>query len=434
VYRDGRMVDSTQTYSATDVKRFTRRLTIPLASTDTPPVGLEALVGKGFHLLLRGSDGRLLHVVVEPASPDNRAPIQTDHAALSFRSRGTLTATEQTWLRGLRRGLHHAERQEGWGEFLRWAAVQPAAMLPDATYDPDRDAAPGNFDLIRVETRCNGRCGFCSARGILPDLVLDAEQIARRLRAMRRRGRTNVGLTGGEATLRADLVDIVAQAQREGFSAISLQTNAMQLDRGPLLDRLVAAGLTSLFVPFLSHREEVHDDLIGVKGALRRTVAGVDRARSAGLDVGYNTVITTRNLQDLAPLMTWLAERFPAPVIQGNISYVALQGWTLDHPELVPPLSDVRPHLRRALDVCAERDLKITVPGLCGLPMCILPGYEHWFEEFHRGFGELPNNRSYATVCESCPLRGRCSGFWTAYFERFGEDELGYPAGVQPPV
>ena len=312
------MPGPTDTYSATDVKRFTRRLTIPLASTDTPPVGLEAQVGKGFHLLLRGSDGRLLHVLVEPAAPGGRAPIQTDDAALSFRSRGPLSATEQTWLRGLRRGLHHAGRQEGWGEFLGWAARQPAVMLPDATYDPDRDAAAGNLELIRLETRCNGRCGFCSARGILPDLVLDAEQIARRFRAMRRRGRTSVALTGGEPTLRTDLVDIVAQAHGEGFTAISLLTNAMRLDRGPLLDQLVTAGLTSLFVPFLSHRAEVHDELIGVPGAHSRTVDGVDRARAAGLEVVYNTVITTRNLDDLAPLMSWIAERFPAPVIQGQ--------------------------------------------------------------------------------------------------------------------
>ena len=98
----------------------------------------------------------------------------------------------------------------------------------------------------------------------------------------------------------------------------------------------------------------------------------------------------------------------------------------------MPRLSDVRPHLRAALDICAERDLQITVPGLCGLPMCILPGYEHRFEEFHQGFAVLPENRRYAAVCQRCHQRGRCSGFWTVYFEWFGEDELGYPPDTLP--
>jgi len=428
------MTAATQRYSATAVKRFTRRLTLPLASTQTPPAHLEAQVGKGFHLLVRGVDGRLLHVVVKPAVPGGRAPIQTEQAALSFRCKGQVTTTERTWLRELRRGLHHAAREEDWADFLGWAARQPAVMLPDATYDPDRDAAAGNLELIRLETRCNGRCSFCSARGILPDLVLDADQIARRFRSMRRRGRTSVALTGGEPTLREDLPDLVAQARQEGFTAISLLTNAMRLARGPLLDRLVAAGVTSLFVPFLSHREAVHDDLLGVKGAFRRTMGGVDRARAAGLEIAYNTVITTRNLEDLAPLMAWIAERFAAPNIQGNISYIAPQGWALDHPDLTPRLKDVRPHLRAALDTCAEKSMQITVPGLCGLPMCILPGYEHRFEEFHRGFAGLPENRRYAAVCAHCPLRGRCSGFWTVYFEWFGEEEFGYPVGAVPPL
>ncbi len=420
-------------YATDHVKRFTRRLTLPLASGSSPPTRLEAQVGKGFHLLLWGADGRLLHIQLEPVRPGRRAALEVGPGALSFRGRDPLNGPEKQWLRGLRRGLEHAARQENWGDFLQWAAEQPAVMLPDATYDPDRDAAAGNLELIRLETRCNGRCGFCSARGILPDLVLDADQIARRFRAMRRRGRTTVALTGGEPTLRGDLPELVARARAEGFTAISLLTNAMRLDRGPLLDRLVDAGLTSLFVPLLSHREAVHDELLGVKGAFARTVAGLDRAREAGLEIAYNTVITRPNLADMAPLMAWIADRFPAPAIRGNISYVALQGWAIDHPELVPPLCDVRPHLRAALDVCVQRGMEITVPGLCGLPMCILPGYEQHFEEYSRGFGGLPENRRYAAVCQRCSLKGRCSGFWTLYFDRFGEDELGYPEGVLPP-
>ncbi len=321
-----------------------------------------------------------------------------------------------------------------WAEFLLWAALQPAVMLPDAAYDPDRDTAAGNRELVRLETRCNGRCGFCSARGILPDLVLDADQIARRFRAMRRMGRRSVALTGGEPTLRRDLPELVALASAEGFTSISLLTNAMRLDRGPLLGRLVEAGLTSIFVPFLSHRAARHDALIGVRRAFRRTVAGVDRAREAGLHVAYNTVVTRPNMGDMPALMAWIADRFPAPRIGGNISFVALQGWALDHPELIPRLADARPHLQAALDICEARGMEITIPGLCGLPMCVLPGYERRFEEYTRGFSILPEDRRYGAPCNDCSLRGRCSGFWSAYLDRFGDGELGYPPGKRPPA
>ncbi|MFH2006070.1 MAG: radical SAM protein [bacterium] len=417
-----------------DVKRFTRLLTQPLARTPTPPRRLEVRVGRGFHLLLQGAGQRLLHVTVDHPGAAVSAPIRTDHAWMRFRCARDPTETERTWLGALKQGLRRMDRVPDWPAFVGWSAEQPAAMLPDATFDPDRDPPSGNLELIRIETRCNGRCGFCSARGILPDLVEDTEQIVQRFRGMRKAGRRSVALTGGEPTLRQDLPELIALARDEGFTAISLLTNAMRLDRGPLLGRLVEAGLTSVFVPFLSHRAEVHDELLGVAGAFERTVAGVDRCRDAGLELAYNTVVTAPNVQDLEPLMAWIAQRFPAPSIPGNISYVAPQGWALDHPELVPRLDAVRPHLQAALDTCERLGMGITIPGLCGVPMCILPGYEERFEEFHRGFQGMPENRRYAAVCQECAVQDRCSGFWSVYFEWFGEAELGYPPGTLFPA
>ncbi len=426
------MADSQQGHSPTDVRRITRRLTGFLARVEGPPKRVEVQVGKGYHLLLGGAGRRLLHITILSKDLADRGAVSTASASLQFRCAGDPTPAERRWIAALGRGLRLMEQEPDWPGFLGWSDREPAVMLPDATFDPQSDPSTGNIELIRLETRCNGRCAFCSARGILPDLVLDAELIVERLRSMRSVGRQNVAFTGGEPTLRADLPELVDRARREGFTAISLVTNGMRLDKGPLLDQLVEAGLTSVFVPLLSHEEETHDALLGVRGAFARTVAGIDRCRAAGLQMSYNTVITTRNLVGLVPYVAWLAQRFPADRLTGNFSYIALQGWALDHLELVPRLEAVRPHLRGALDLCDQLGLEITVPGICGVPMCLLPGYEPHFEEFHRGYQGVPENRRYAAVCDACDLRERCSGFWTIYLDRYGEAELGYPAGFVP--
>ena len=109
-----------------------------------------------------------------------------------------------------------------------------------------------------------------------------------------------------------------------------------------------------------------------------------------------------------------------------NLSFVALQGWALDHPELIPCLSDAAPHMARALDLGADLDLDVRVPGLCGVPLCVLPGYEESFDEFHDTHPPLLPTRSFVPACRECPYRRRCSGFWSAYFERFGDAEIGF--------
>ena len=417
------------TFGPSDVRRLTRRLTLPLSKVAAPPSQVEVHVGKGYHLLLRGGGQRFLHVTILAGRALPRDPFSTEFTSLSFSSAGEPSREERRWLLALVRGVRLLERDTEWPAFLAWAASQPAVMLPDASFDPNLDPASGNLECIRVETRCNGRCPFCSARGVLPDLVLDDGVILERLRAMRAAGRQQVAFTGGEPTLRRDLPSLVAQARQEGFTDITLQTNALQLAQGPLLPRLVDAGVTAVFVPLLSHEALTHDELIGVPGAFERTVSAIDRCLSLGLKVSFNTVLTRLNLEHLEPLVAWLPERFPSTRITGNISFVALQGWALDHLDLVPRLTDARPHLRAALDTCARLGLEITIPGICGVPICQLPGYEPFFDEYRCGFQGIPSNRRYARACDDCPYRDRCSGFWAAYLDHFGEAELGYRGG-----
>jgi MoaA/NifB/PqqE/SkfB family radical SAM enzyme len=401
-------------------------LTAPLALLDDVPKRVEALVGKGLHLLLTGPDGRLLHIRIDRHDPAVRARFVTEHAALSYLCAGDLTDVERRWIARLGQGLKRLERRPDWPDYLAWAVAQPAAMLPDATFDPSRDPVSGNSELIRVTTRCNANCAFCSARGVLPDLVLETEQIEARLRGMRALGRRIVAFTGGEPTLRRDLSDLIRKARAAGFVDIGIQTNAIGLASEGVVRRLVEAGLTNIFVPLLSHEAATHDRLMGHTGAFERLLQGVDHCRDAGLDVAYNIVVTAPALADVESMVSFIAERFPAPRIELNISFVALQGWALDHIELVPRLSAARPQLKAALDRCRKLGIVVRIPGICGVPMCQLPGYEDHFDEYHSENPPRPVERSFGAACDACAVRSRCSGFWTAYLQRYGDGELGY--------
>lgn len=407
------------------LKSYTRLLTLPLAQAANPPVRVEAKVGKGFHLLLHSRGGGLLHIALTDASGTPEAFVLTQTTAMRYMGDRSPTGEENNWLELLKNGLEQVERRDGWSEFLDWAMRQPATALPSGQAPADRISS--GEALIRINTRCNAQCEFCSARGLLPDLVEDADQIRERVQAAARARQTMVSFTGGEPTLRPDLPELLSFARDQGIPEIDVQTNGIMLARPEIVERLAAAGMSSIFLSLHSADPAVHEAMLKVKGAFDKILRAVENCLEAGVEVRYNYVVTTLNLDGVADFMEFVARRFGRPGASVCLSFVALQGWALDHPELIPTLEEAAPMMAAGLEAGGRLGLEIRIPGLCGIPMCILPGREKQFDEYHDT--ESPPQvaaRSYPSACGRCPWRLRCSGFWTAYIDRFGDEEFGY--------
>ncbi len=408
------------------LKRFTRLLTLPLARVASPPVRVEAKSGRGFHILLHSEAGGLLHVALTNAGEASEAFVRTHTTAMRYMGDRSPTGEEEVWLEALKTSLERVERQADWSGFLDWAMRQPATPLPTGSLPAERITS-GSAALIRINTRCNAQCDFCSARGLLPDLVEDPDAIRERVRAAVEAGQTMVSFTGGEPTLRRDLPDLLAFTREQGVCDIDVQTNGILLARFQLVKRLTEAGMSSIFLSLHSASAEVHDAMLKVPGAFRKALNAVENCMEAGVEVRFNYVVTTMNLEGVEDFVEFIARRVGRPGTHICLSFVALQGWALDHPELVPRLDAAAPRMAAGLDAGSRLGLDVRIPGLCGIPMCILPGREKQFDEYHDT--DPPPRlaaRSYPPACGKCPFRLRCSGFWTAYIDRFGGEEFGY--------
>ncbi len=107
-------------------------------------------------------------------------------------------------------------------------------------------------------------------------------------------GVPHVCFTGGEPTLRDDLVDLVRHA--EGLGMVSgVLSDGRRLRDAAYLDALLRAGLDHLQVTMASHLPEVHDRLVGQAGWWEQAVAGLRNAISADLYVVVHLVITPEN-------------------------------------------------------------------------------------------------------------------------------------------
>jgi cyclic pyranopterin phosphate synthase len=154
---------------------------------------------------------------------------------------------------------------------------------------------------ISVTDRCNFRCVYCmpeeGVRWLPRDEILNFEEIRDVVRAaIEVHGITRFKLTGGEPTVRHNLVELVAMLRRaKGVEDLSLTTNGLRLVdlAGPLRE----AGLDRVTVSIDSLRPDRFRQITRT-GDLATVLAGLDRCE----DVGFSSVkvncVTMRGTND----------------------------------------------------------------------------------------------------------------------------------------
>ena len=171
------------------------------------------------------------------------------------------------------------------------------APLTLGEYAPEM-TAPHRMDLmVSAMTRggawhCNQKCLHCYAAGqpLSDTPELTTAQWKEILAKLRAANVPQVTFTGGEPTLRADLVELVDAAQ---WFVTRLNTNGRLLTP-ELCRRLYDASLDSVQVTLYSHDPAIHNALVGAEG-FDDTVTGIKNAVAAGLSVSVNTPLCSLN-------------------------------------------------------------------------------------------------------------------------------------------
>ena len=172
--------------------------------------------------------------------------------------------------------------------------IQPISL---AQYAP-RMAAPHRMDLMSSTMvkdnawHCNQKCLHCYAANQPLSAVpeMDTDQWLAVIEKCRSIGIPQLTFTGGEPTLRQDLVKLVQAAQ---WFVTRLNTNGRMLTSALCKD-LRAASLDAVQITFYSADEAVHNELVGVDG-YTDTVNGIKNALAAGLNVSLNTPLCSLN-------------------------------------------------------------------------------------------------------------------------------------------
>jgi MoaA/NifB/PqqE/SkfB family radical SAM enzyme len=140
------------------------------------------------------------------------------------------------------------------------------------------------------------------------DRELDTEEWKQILQLLWNEGVPHICFTGGEPTLRRDLVDLVRYAEDLGL-VTGLLTDGRLLRDQPYLNELLMAGLDHLQVTLESSKPEIHDSIVGQSGAWAEADTGIGNAVEGDIYVVVHIVVTPANADTMEETITYLVER-----------------------------------------------------------------------------------------------------------------------------
>ncbi|MCL2339971.1 MAG: 12,18-didecarboxysiroheme deacetylase [Actinomycetia bacterium] len=241
---------------------------------------------------------------------------------------------------------------------LYCGAVEPADVLryhrhsqrlPSDMLQFSRDKKP--VVVWNCTQTCNLKCVHCYANSEAKNYegemtTAEAEAMIDDLAAF---GAPVLLFSGGEPTLRPDLVELMRYAKSQGRRVV-LSTNGTLITPAKA-QAYAEVGLSYVGVS-LDGGRQTHDSFRGMAGSFDRALEGIRNAKAAGIKVGLRMTINKRNYQDIDEIFSIMDSEQINRACFYHLVYTGrgseLMNEDLDHQQ-------TRTLVRRIMDLTKER-------------------------------------------------------------------------------
>ena len=285
---------------------------------------------------------------------------------------------------------------------------------------------------IKVGYACNNDCLFCTASWKKDLGDRDTQTILEEVERILSQDRVErIVYSGGEATFREDLAEVLHHAKALGIAQQEIQTNGRRLHNMRYFETLHEAGLTSCFISIHGADAPTHDGLTRRPGSFQETSAGLTNVDRLGIMFTTNTVVCRQNYRSLGSLIRFLGSSFSS-IRKAKLSYPELQGGAADNlSQVVAPLWEVAPYIREAIEIGVEEGVYVVTESV---PACLLGIRYRRADElisppvismsdlaFIDSSWRPPDDGIFYEACKECDLRKFCCGVHLLHHEEFGE-------------
>ena len=357
-------------------------------------------------------------------------------------------------------------------------SVQGAAAqrthLPVLGREPARiehsitDRLAGRSERIHVLTGavCNNNCVFCMEEDRDGRYEVNSATTDETIRFLLERHKDveEMCFTSGEPTTNKRLPAWVRMAKDAGVRRISVMTNGRALSHEPYTRLLIAAGMRRFYVSIHGHTQKLHDGLVRTPGAFEQTVLGmqvVKKYAPHGVDLHTSTVITKRNLPEIARIYRFLVGLGVDQIVLNVMQANGRADTNFEH--IFPKYTEIARAFGAFLEEERARDARVgSRVVLVDIPLCTtesIPDANRGYVEAYAHY-EPPKNESHDQLlaadedparrvagptgdlvkitrgdlddaarskraeCKTCKHDASCEGVWTNYLSRFGWDEM----------
>ena len=381
-------------------------------------------------LLSVAAERNLIDLVIGKAEPIARLRIRRvpptasgDGAAVSVDVVGVHADAKrfQPQLQSMAQRLRAAITADKWRKAIERAKklAEIPADVPLAFY---RQIVPGVSDqgLVRTGFNCNQNCGICWQDRTWGRL--GPEQILTWIEDLRAAGARGLIISGGEPTLDGRLESYIRRARELGFTAVTLETNAIQFAKPGLVERLRDAGLTDCLVSLHSGDAATSDAITRAPGTFERTIAGIKALLAAAVPVRLNCVMTREGIDHLEGVPDFVHATFgDDPSLNGLMLSQPTDPYDRTLlPAILPEPDRLRSVLRRVIDRAFALGVEVSgLDGPCGPPLCAF-GADRRITRLAPVPQQL-DGRTYLPACTDCAVRSACFGVRIADFELYGD-------------
>ncbi len=305
------------------------------------------------------------------------------------------------------------------------------------------------FDL-KLGYSCNNKCHHCVIQPNALELTNRNKNIDRSTKQCKKEiddaikekealveDRATIVITGGEPTIRKDLLEICEYAVERGFDKVRMQTNGRALKNMDLVKSLLAIQPDMGFnVAIHGFNAEIHEKVSQVEGSFAETITGIENLMKAGSNLSIKLVISKINSDYLHETFEFIT-KFNSSRINIAFPHSSLQDSRFF--EYVPRYRSIQPLLKSISGFAKDNNLPLMWEAV---PFCFLEGYEEYvselgftFREANRyfspvGVGYLDWNKRRSDIkakaeqCDLCLLNSFCEGVWQEYIHHYQEEEF----------
>ena len=296
---------------------------------------------------------------------------------------------------------------------------------------------------IKLGYSCNDACVHCvvddfrdalRSSGMRQDKT--TEQYRRELSESRVRA-DQVVITGGEPTIRSDLVELLAYAHDLGYH-IMIQSNGRRFSDAAFADLVTGTAPIAYCIALHGPTPTIHDAITRRPGSFDETVAGFRNLIARRQKIMAKVVISQFNYRVLRDTIRFLLD---LGVPNVSIAFPHAQGTARKMWEaVVPRYRDVVPFLHQALDEIVQARVDADAETFM---YCHMEGYERFISENSQQLEEYAELRQYGgnveiqdwsrvrlqikekfPQCGSCRFNPVCEGPWDEYAHRYGGEEF----------